>query len=464
MLFIVFQRLARFADSHRWVCDRRTGLAAFIAMTVCSLICPTLAFAEIKSTSSTINFDSNFDGVNEAVLNPTGLGIGTNTPSANLHVAGNSIVSGTMAVGATSNASGSNLHIQGSYGLSAQTVTGNTTLSGYSVVLVDTSAGNIWMYLPSASSATGRTYWVKKISNSYALNLNGGTTLIDGAGQLTLSSASTGGYPYIKVISSGNAWYILDSSTGGNSIWTPANLSTQSWYDGAEASTVTVSAGAVSQWADKSGNGWHLSASGTAQPTYGTETINGHNALVFDGVNDTLSTSTNPFGTTISNAAIFMVVNLKTLADSTLFSLSGDSLDVRRWQGHVPWGMTVYFDAGHAQVPNRVTWASDFTANQVILIEFYCSAVDNVQEVWINGTLKTSDATGHSVTPIGAKMWLGSGPAEVYDNCAIGECIIINGTVPSTSREKIEGYLAHKWGLSANPPGAHPYKSVAPYL
>jgi HD-like signal output (HDOD) protein len=28
--------------------------------------------------------------------------------------------------------------------------------------------------------------------------------------------------------------------------------------------------------------------------------------------------------------------------------------------------------------------------------------------------------------------------------------------------EKIEGYLMHKWGLEANLPSGHPYKSAAP--
>jgi hypothetical protein len=32
----------------------------------------------------------------------------------------------------------------------------------------------------------------------------------------------------------------------------------------------------------------------------------------------------------------------------------------------------------------------------------------------------------------------------------------------TTDRQKLEGYLAHKWGLAANLPADHPYKSAAP--
>jgi hypothetical protein len=45
---------------------------------------------------------------------------------------------------------------------------------------------------------------------------------------------------------------------------------------------------------------------------------------------------------------------------------------------------------------------------------------------------------------------------------AVGEVVVGNGALSDGDREKIEGYLAHKWGLTANLPAAHPYKSLAP--
>jgi hypothetical protein len=43
----------------------------------------------------------------------------------------------------------------------------------------------------------------------------------------------------------------------------------------------------------------------------------------------------------------------------------------------------------------------------------------------------------------------------------MGELIMVE-TTDTTTRQKIEGYLAHKWGLQANLPVDHPYKSSAP--
>ena len=36
------------------------------------------------------------------------------------------------------------------------------------------------------------------------------------------------------------------------------------------------------------------------------------------------------------------------------------------------------------------------------------------------------------------------------------------GGTDISTLEKAEGYLAHKWGLTANLPVSHPYKSSAP--
>ena len=46
----------------------------------------------------------------------------------------------------------------------------------------------------------------------------------------------------------------------------------------------------------------------------------------------------------------------------------------------------------------------------------------------------------------------------------IAEIIWTDKSLPDFEREKLEGYLAHKWGLEANLPSGHPYKSSPPTL
>jgi hypothetical protein len=46
----------------------------------------------------------------------------------------------------------------------------------------------------------------------------------------------------------------------------------------------------------------------------------------------------------------------------------------------------------------------------------------------------------------------------------ISEIIILPAAPGTAGRQRIEGYLAHKWGLTTNLPNDHPYKSAAPTL
>ena len=47
-------------------------------------------------------------------------------------------------------------------------------------------------------------------------------------------------------------------------------------------------------------------------------------------------------------------------------------------------------------------------------------------------------------------------------NLTAGEFIIVSGTLSTGDRQKLEGYLAWKWGLEANLPSGHPYKLLPP--
>ena len=68
--------------------------------------------------------------------------------------------------------------------------------------------------------------------------------------------------------------------------WTPASITTALWLDAADASTITIATG-VSQWNDKSGNGWNATQVTSAnQPTPGVD--GGVNCLSFDG-NDSMT-------------------------------------------------------------------------------------------------------------------------------------------------------------------------------
>lgn len=57
----------------------------------------------------------------------------------------------------------------------------------------------------------------------------------------------------------------------------------QAWYDAADSASITLDAGRVSQWSDKSGNARHATntTSGSTQPSYTAAGRNGLNVLTF---------------------------------------------------------------------------------------------------------------------------------------------------------------------------------------
>ena len=143
-----------------------------------------------------------------------------------------------------------------------------------------------------------RKEWVSPISNlSWApfpwfyafsffllgFNLNGNSAPTDiNASNLTIAENSAIG----TVIGEFNA---TDPDGDNNITYSlvpplPSDLNLSLWLDASDASTITETNGSVSQWADKSGNAFHFTQTTAAnQPTTGSVTIGGINAINFDG-------------------------------------------------------------------------------------------------------------------------------------------------------------------------------------
>jgi len=239
--------------------------------------------------------------------------------------------------------------------------------------------------------------------------------------------------------------------------WTPADLSPAAWYDAADAATITASSGAVSEWQDKSGNGNHATqATSTAQPTTGTRTLNGLNVIDFDGTDDQLLDAT--FASLSSlNLSIFAVQK-------------HDRLDV---QSMTAWGLgrntsteglffhssyNTVFSLGCRYPENTNVY---YTENTNVELLSYVKAGTSSQEGWVDGVSKGVNS-GTVTTFTTERLALGSRFSANYLDGSIGEFIVIPGAVSEEDRQKLEGYLAHKWGLEANLPADHPYKTEAP--
>lgn len=179
----------------------------------------TFFFFLILSFSSNANFSSQTGGIEfksnnsttDMTITSTGLGIGV-TPSSNLHVSGNTLIEkGEVFIGGTSGSS--TLNINGSIGFRAESISSNTVLSSNTLILVDTSGGNIVLEVPEASDATGRIYHVKKTSSLNDLYI--ANSQFDNVLYLQLKSSEMG---HASLVSSGSNWYIIGMSGNTSSV------------------------------------------------------------------------------------------------------------------------------------------------------------------------------------------------------------------------------------------------------
>ncbi len=223
--------------------------------------------------------------------------------------------------------------------------------------------------------------------------------------------------------------------------WLPSEITPAAWYDAADTNTIKVTAGVVTEWQDKSGNGRHATQKAKVkQPAYAPTSLNGLNTVNFDGTKDYMSV-TGSFA--VRN--IFAVVNAEE---------AGTTFSGYRWIfGSVNPRIPALFGA-----QDQTKIASNITESGVNLSPYTNGASGG--EFRPMATFKVISLKGPS-TSVSSSAWnIASGDA--FWKGKIAELIITSESISDADSQKIEGYLAHKWGLAENLPTNHPYKSSAP--
>lgn len=87
--------------------------------------------------------------------------------------------------------------------------------------------------------------------------------------------------------------------------------------------------------------------------------------------------------------------------------------------------------------------------------------------MWNNGdfTNKSSNtvtSTATNSTRVGIGGYADGSGSQAAANIDIAEIVFYQSALSLSNRQLIEGYLAHKWGLTSSLPNDHPYKSTAP--
>ena len=210
----------------------------------------------------------------------------------------------------------------------------------------------------------------------------------------------------------------------------PASLnSLKLWLDASDSSTITHTSNAVSQWSDKSGNAYHATAS-SDQPTTGSDSINGKNVITL-GSDKKISSATPSSanwqdvyivarwdgGSTFNNYNGLFTGTSNVNGDIGIIGNSGTA-DLYSSN----WFDNIYLNGSSSSTSTVLgTMSSNFIVS-----------VSANSSVSVGGYLIGNDRTNAN------RNWIG----------VIGEVIAFGEKLSDTNRQKIEGYLAHKWGLS----------------
>jgi hypothetical protein len=255
-----------------------------------------------------------------------------------------------------------------------------------------------------------------------------------------------------------------ESTRAGAVLWTPAQITTNGWWDASDSVTITQVGGKVSQWNDKSANGNNASqGTGAKQPSTGVATIGGLNATILS-VTDAPSLNFDSDG----GLMMFMV------AVSRGFNDQGSFANVFFTKGQ-PVGSAAHFgiimanNSATMQIHSAVQGGLTVSTAHTIAtnVPFIASSKRINSTHW--GYLNGSDAKSNiKVAPLLSDTntfgFGGDGTASRYGDIDIGEVILIGGVPNDTNRQKVEGYLAWKWGLNGSLPLDHSYKYYAPII
>ena len=235
-------------------------------------------------------------------------------------------------------------------------------------------------------------------------------------------------------------------------LWTPALIDTALWLDASDSSTITESGGAVSAWADKSGNNHHATATSAQEPTYNSTT----DRIEFDGTE--LMTLPNSLAS-CNAVSVFFVANASAISGGNSIGyvlFAKGTGDTRFYVGALnsAVGSPLIYTAGAilSDVSPAYTNGTDYMAGGVWgsnICNFYLDA-DNIHSGTETATATITDWRLGGTT---------STPTLVGN---IAEVIICDYAVDAETRQRIDGYLAWKWGLESNLPTGHPYELAAP--
>lgn len=215
------------------------------------------------------------------------------------------------------------------------------------------------------------------------------------------------------------------------------------WFDASDTSTMSFSGSSVTQWRDKSGNSRHANQNTAA--TFST------NSLVFSGSQYyTVANAANLFRNVYF--AIF-VVEAQSGVNPTSFFLGDSAGGVTSGSLHIGYRTNSNLTMAFWNADLEITGLSGTGIRR--LWSFILPGNAN-RFANLNGSTVATYGNNSFLTAM-SSLLIGSAFAYDFYRGSLFEVVGFTGTLTLPQIQRMEGYLAWKWGLRGNLPSTHPY-------
>lgn len=253
-------------------------------------------------------------------------------------------------------------------------------------------------------------------------------------------------------------------------VWTPLHLSNLPKFFGNSDNVIKDSSNSLSRLIDLSGNNNHFDQSSNTLKPVATNGV-----IRFDGLDDYLKCVNRSLFNNIPSAWVFAVykkrsISVPTDAGTCVFYVPADQTNSNRFNllsKRYSTGLTSF--AARTLITDTTSIIGSSAVRDGSFMFAYAEAK------YSSGTtrLRTNcfdDATGtitaKNTSNIDAPdIYIGSGGLVGYADLDVYALILGTGSTPTLSElQKLEGWAAHKYGLTDNLPIDHPYKTLVPTL
>lgn len=252
-------------------------------------------------------------------------------------------------------------------------------------------------------------------------------------------------------------------------LWTPSDLSgLAGWYK-ADAITSLSDGDAVVSWVDSSSNSNTLTQSTAgAQPSYQTNELNSLPIVRFDkdspGDNMLNADMGGNFDVGTGDFFLAMVAKFPT-ASGNQFVMS-KAFGTQGLNVFLNSSGTLFFRPQTSGVTTNNIQQTGATDGQFHVV--VCRRVSGVITGHYDGSTFTTDngtKVNNGSIDNDNDFRIGSSSTGGLDtDMDLGEALLAVGTLTDNDRDRLTGYLAHKYALTGNLPSDHPYKNIAPTI